>query len=271
MNQLKWMKAIKNIIKAVIPENIRTGFKQSIRRIRYKGNAHFCPICKSSIREFLELGYDLPVITENQIVGGGLRKALCPVCGSSDRTRLLHIFFQSQTSIYLGKIKVLHVAPEPALSRNFSKIKNLDYLTADLNPVNVMEQMDLTQIKYPENSFDMIIANHVMEHIPDDRKAMAEIFRVLRPGGMAVLQIPISKILKKTDEDFDIVDAGEREKFFGQTDHVRIYGQDYIDRLKAVGFFVDPYIWTLETELKSKGKNYGLNPEEVVFRCLKPE
>ena len=261
---------IKNTLKALIPEVIITGIKRGIRKIKFRGKEHYCPICKSSIHEFHELGYDLAVITEKQIIGGGLRKALCPVCESSDRTRLLHLFIKSQTTLYSGRFKVLHMAPEPVLSKELRKNKKLDYLTADINPEHVMEQMDLTHIQKPDNTFDTVIANHVLEHIPDDRKAMTEILRVLKPGGMALLQVPLSKIMESTFEDFTVVEPAKREAVFGQSDHVRIYGQDYPERLRKAGFKVEIYRWAQDSAMVSKGSRMGLNPEELVFYCYKP-
>jgi SAM-dependent methyltransferase len=215
------------------------------------------------------LGYDLPVITEKQIIGSGLRNALCPVCGSSDRVRLLYLFMKQKTNLFGGKLKLLHIAPEDQLRNIFLKAPNLDYLTADIDPMKVMQQMDITQINYPENTFDAILCNHVLEHIPDDSKAMSELFRVLKPGGWATLQVPISKSLEKTHEDFSITSSQEREKHFGQKDHVRIYGKDYTNRLREAGFKVEEYKWILDQNFKNQNNKHGLNEDETVFYCNK--
>ena len=132
-----------------------------------------------------------------------------------------------------------------------------------------MVKMDVTDIHYPENSFDVIICNHVLEHIPDDRKAMNELFRVLKPGGQAILQVPISLTLEKTFEDSTIITPEEREKVFGQKDHVRIYGSDYIKRLKAAGFKVKEYKWTEDSNLADPQNRLCLNEDEVVYYCEK--
>ena len=213
---------------------------------------------------------DLPVLNEKQILGAGLREALCPVCGSSDRIRLLLHFLKTKTDIFDIKLKLLHIAPEPSLEYIFRKSKNLEYLTADLDPAEVMVQMDITQIQFPENTFDAIISNHVLEHIPDDQLAMNELYRVLKPKSWAILQVPFSKILEKTFEDPKIKSQKEREQVFGQKDHVRIYSKkDYITRLKNTGFKVEVYHWTEEPNLHTKGREMKLNPDELVFFCRK--
>jgi predicted SAM-dependent methyltransferase len=166
----------------------------------------------------------------------------------------------------------LHIAPERSIREIFENDKEIDYLTADLMQEDVMVKMDLVDIQYPDNTFNGIICSHVLEHIPDDRKAMRELYRVLKPGGWALLQVPISKIMDKTYEDFSIVDPKQRERYFGQVDHVRIYGQDYIQRLQESGFIVKPYLWTEDKKLRRNTNldKMGLNPEEKLFYCRKP-
>ena len=243
--------------------------KRAILRLFYFGQAYHCPVCHSNVRLLKSLGYDLPVIFEKQIVGSGLRNAMCPVCGSSDRVRLLYLFLKVRTELFTEPTKLLHIAPEKPLSDIIIKHKNIDYLTADLNPEQVMVKMDLTAIQYSENSFEAILCNHVLEHIPDDRKAIHELYRVLKPGGWAILQVPVSKVLEKTYEDFTIASLQEREKHFGQKDHVRIYGKDYTQRLQEAGFTVEAYNWTLDNAFRNETNRYGLNKDETVFFCSK--
>jgi len=125
-------------------------------------------------------------------------------------------------------------------------------------------KIDIKDINFEDNFFDVIICNHVLEHIVDDRKAMCELFRVLKPGGEAILQVPISKYNKKTFEDFSIILPEEREKYFGQKDHVRIYGKDYKNRLERIGFKVELY--DIKNDLNIQDiKKFGLNEEEILY------
>lgn len=263
------MGSFNNLLKQIFPHRFLKQFKLTVRKIRYVGNKYNCPVCKSNVRQWKPLGYDLPVIIEKQIVGGGYRLAMCPVCESSDRIRLLYLFLKNRTNIFSENIKLLHIAPEPSLEFIFKHQDNIDYLTTDMAPEMVMEQMDITNIKYPENNFDAIICNHVLEHINDDLKAMKELYRVLKPGGWVILQVPFSKILEKTFEDLSITTPEDREQFFGQADHVRIYGKDYATRLKQAGFEVEEYLWTEDKELINHDNYKGLNEDEVVFYCQK--
>jgi len=263
------MGSFNHLLKQIFPHQFLKQLKLKTRRIQFGGKKHQCPVCKSNIKLWKPLGYDLPVITEKQIVGGGRRLAMCPVCDSSDRIRLLFLFLKSRTNVYNDKVKLLHIAPEPPLEFIFKQQKNIDYLTADMNPEMVMEQIDITNIQYPENNFDAIICNHVLEHIPHDYKAMSELHRVLKPAGWAILQVPFSKILDKSYEDSSVKTPEDREKIFGQTDHVRIYGKDYAERLRKVGFVVEEYRWTNDADLNNPNNRLGLNKDEVVFYCRK--
>lgn len=263
------MGSFNNLLKQIFPHKFLKRLKLSVRKIKYAGKKYYCIVCNSNIKLWKPLGYDLPVISEKQIVGGGYRLAQCPVCDSSDRIRLLFLFLKSRTNIFKDNIKLLHIAPEPPLEFIFKHQNNIDYLTADMDPERVMKQMDITNIQFPENSFDAIICNHVLEHIPDDRKAMSELFRVLKPGGWTILQVPFSKILDKTFEDPTVIAPEERERIFGQTDHVRIYGKDYANKLKKAGFEVEEYRWKEDIDLDNPNNRLGLNEDEVVFYCLK--
>ena len=163
---------------------------------------------------------------------------------------------------------MLHIAPEKQLSKVFMSQTNIDYLSADLDSPLAAVKMDITNIEQNDNTFDLIICNHVLEHIPDDDKAIAELFRVLKPGGTAILQVPISNTIRKTIEDPSITDPKEREKLFGQNDHVRIYGKDYKKRLERSGFVVsiDDFI----NELGQRDAHrYGLLQDEKIYLCSK--
>jgi predicted SAM-dependent methyltransferase len=201
------------------------------------------------------------------VVGGGYRpNALCPICGSIDRERLLYLYLLHKTDIFEKPGKLLHVAPESRLKKLFQTKKSVDYLTADLFSTDVMVKMDITAIQFSDDYFDAIICNHVLEHIIDDGKAMSELYRILKPGGWAILQVPLSLTLKSTYEDFSISTTEGREKAFGQFDHVRIYAKDYQDRLAKAGFKVNIFNWASEAgNFGGKRNLFGLNEEEPVY------
>jgi predicted SAM-dependent methyltransferase len=160
-------------------------------------------------------------------------------------------------------MKLLHIAPEANLQK-YLKTQSIKYLSADLNSPLAEIKMDITDINFPSEYFDAIICNHVLEHIIDDKKAMMELFRVLKVGGWSILQVPYSPVLHKTYEDTAIVTAQEREHHFGQFDHVRIYGNDYINRLISVGFTVE----TKKVE-SVKANKFALNVNETIFFAKK--
>ncbi|MEZ5199093.1 MAG: methyltransferase domain-containing protein [Bacteroidales bacterium] len=263
------MDGFKRFLKNFFPHSFLVWLKSIVLKVRFWGRKYHCPLCNSNVGLLKPLGFDFPVLQEMQIVGGGKRNTLCPVCNSSDRIRLNYIFLKQNSDIFSQPAKLLHLAPEPALKSIFLKHKNIDYITADLYQENVMVKMDITKIQFPDHTFDAIICNHILEHIPNDRQAMKELYRVLKPGGWAILQVPLSKILRNTLEDPTVVSEDDRERVFGQKDHVRIYGLDYPERLRNAGFRVTEYKWTEDNNLKNPGNRLGLNKDEVVFYCQK--
>lgn len=249
--------------------NMITGI---IRRVVYFGHRYRCPFCNARLRALQPFGFTFPVIQEKKVIAAGRRLALCPVCGSLDRERLLYLYLRHRTHLFQRPMKVLHVAPELRLAAILRSLPNLDYLTADISGRNVMVPLDVTDIPFPDASFDAIICNHVLEHVPDDRKAMSRLYRVLKPGGWAILQVPLSPVLKATYEDFSIVTAAGREAAFGQDDHVRIYAADYRDRLVQAGFAVDVFQWATEPgEFGGPQNTFGLIPDEPVFVARRPQ
>jgi predicted SAM-dependent methyltransferase len=170
------------------------------------------------------------------------KNARCPRCNSLERHRLYHLFLKEHIK-EAGLLKVLHFAPEKIITKLFKQYNHIDYLSADLDPKKGMVVEDITQLSFPDNSFDIIFCSHVLEHIADDHKAMKEVYRVLKPNGFALLQVPIKdvfngKVIQATYEDSTITSPADRERVFGQHDHVRIYGRDYKDRLIKAGFAV---------------------------------
>jgi ubiquinone/menaquinone biosynthesis C-methylase UbiE len=155
------------------------------------------------------------------------------------------------------KKKVLHFAPEQAFYKIFRNQSNLDYTTTDLYSPLADVKADICNLPFEDNSYDVILCNHVLEHIPDDTKAMQELYRVLKPGGMGIFQIPQDLSRETTFSDDSITDPKKRAKIFGQYDHVRVYGRDYFDKLRSIGFRV------VEEDYTSK-----LSPDLVTRFCL---
>jgi len=236
----------------------------------YHGTRYECPLCRGRFRKLLASGLDLPVFREQHIIGGGYRRnSLCPRCHASDRERLIFLYLKQKTTLFRDPAKVLHVAPERNLQRKLKNCSSIKYVSADLDSPLAQLRMDITHICLGANTFDIVICNHVLEHVPDDGKAMTEIFRVLRPGGWAILQVPISLTLGCTFENSSIRSPEERERLFGQHNHVRIYGQDYERRLQRAGFCVEKYSFVKDFG-ESKSEFYGLLKDEILFVCRKP-
>jgi predicted SAM-dependent methyltransferase len=177
---------------------------------------------------------------------------------------------KSETNFFTSKnnLKVLHFAPEQAFYKMFRKQQNLDYTTTDLLSPLADVKADICNLPFTDNQYDVILCNHVLEHIPDDTKAMRELFRVLKPGGMAILQIPQDLNRATTFADDSITNQKERAKIFGQYDHVRIYGRDYFDKLRNIGFTVveEDYTAKIDPELVEK---YCLAKGEIIPVCYK--
>jgi predicted SAM-dependent methyltransferase len=214
-------------------------------------------------------GLSIPVLKEKQVVGGGYRlHHRCPFCYSQDRERLVYLYLKMRTDIFKQKVRLLHVAPEAKLHQILSVQPNISYLSIDLSSKLANVKVDITQMSFKENSFDVIICNHVLEHIQDDRKAMHELYRILTPKGWAILQVPISNLLETTYENPSIKKPEEKEKKFGQRDHVRIYGKDYTYKLEAAGFKVEVFNFVKEFN-KSSAYKFGISKDENIYRCSK--
>ncbi len=266
------MTKVRREIASKLPSALRSRLRSTYARIAHFGFRFRCPFCSSRVRSFLAFGLPFPVLREKRVVGSGIREnALCPVCFAIDRHRLIYLYLKNKTTIFSQPTKLLHVAPEPRIAELLLAATNVDYLSADLCPEGVMVQMDITAIQYPDNNFDAIICNHVLGNIGDDRLAFKEILRTLKPGGWAILQVPISKTLDRTYEDFSITTEAGREQAFGEAHQIRIYAADFKDRLESAGFQVDVFNWTDEPEaFGGKSNLYALNPDESVYRVRKP-
>ena len=260
---------IKKLIPFTIGKKLR-GIWQRTQVIFYYGNNYECPFCGTKLRKLLPGGFDLPIIKEKQIIGAGRRNnCICPRCYSTDRDRLIYLYLKNHTSIFEKKLDVIHIAPSGSLKALLSSLKNINYQSGvkyheGFYYSKDISLIDITDLFFKDDSFDVILCNHVLEHIIDDTKAMSELYRILKPGGWAILQVPISNLLENTYENPDIIDPAEREKHFGQFDHVRIYGKDYTQKLKDVGFSVSE-IKPLTDWKENNIKRYAVNNSEILF------
>ena len=216
------------------------------------------PIDGKSFRSFLPYGY-----------GKQRNNVLSPSTLSLERHRLLWMYLKNETKFFSTPKRVLHFAPEQAFYKRFKKMQNLNYVTTDLESPLADVKADICNLPFEDNSFDIIFCNHVLEHIPDDTKAMKELYRVLKSGGYGIFQIPQDLSRDTTFEDDSITDKKERAKIFGQYDHVRVYGRDYFDKLRSIGFKVEEvdYTSTLSEEEITK---YCLAKGEIIPVVYKP-
>ncbi len=223
---------------------------QPLLRWYFSGSRFEDPIDGSKYRKFLPYGY-----------GEELRQnALCPGTLSLERHRLLWLYLSKETNFLNQPLKVLHLAPEQVFYRLFKKFDHWDYTTTDLYSPLAEVKADICKLPFESNIYDLVFCNHVLEHVPDDQKAMSELYRVLKKGGTLIAQVPIKEDRLKTFENWSITSPDERAKVFGQYDHVRIYGQDYYSRLEKVGFKAKAF------DLISK-----LKPAEIIYFGLKKE
>lgn len=222
-----------------------------------RGNKYTDPIEGKSYRKFLPYGYEN--VRENVLAPGTL---------SLERHRLFWLYLKNETTFFSEKHKVLHFAPEQAFLKRFRKLKNIDYTTTDLNSPIADVKADICNLPFEDNTFDFIICNHVLEHIPNDTKAMQELYRVLAPNGTAIVQVPYEKNREITFEDDSITDPKERAKIFGQYDHVRVYGMDYFKKLASVGFKVEAVDYTA-TLSEEEIEKYRLPKGELIPVCKK--
>jgi len=221
----------------------------------YQGDNVSCNVCGHKLKKFLPYGRKA---REN---------ALCPHCLALERHRLMWLYLSEKTGFFRDHLKVLHIAPELCFIDRFGALPNLEYITADLESPLAQVKMDIHHIPFDRESFDVVFCNHVLEHVTDDIAACKEINRVLKKGGWGIIQSPVYD-LEKTIEDPSITNPVDRERIFGQRDHVRKYGKDYAARLRQSGLQIeeDSFVTTLPDELIQR---HGLPKKEIVFFCRK--
>ena len=278
------MKSVFKFILNTIPRPILIRLSIVVRPILaflLKGNRFTDPIDGKSFRMFLPYGY-----------GNQRNNVLSPSTLSLERHRLLWLYLQNETDFFQSELdsdspvtqnkriklrkdaetssalKVLHFAPEQEFYKRFKKQTNIEYTTTDLLSPLADVKADICNLPFEDNAYDIIFCNHVLEHIPNDTKAIQELFRVLKPGGMGIFQIPQDLSRASTFTDNTIVDQKERAKIFGQYDHVRVYGRDYFEKLRSIGFKVieEDYTHKIAPELVEK---YCLAKGEIIPVCFK--
>lgn len=227
----------------------------SVGKFLFRGQKFYCPLCQTNYSIFLQMG-NPPRLN-----------ARCPGCGSLERHRLLWVSLAHLCKKNVLKMegRLLHMAPEPSMARRLKE--EFEYISADIGPTKIQVRTDITQLCFRDNCFDVVMCNHVLEHVPNDAKALSEIYRVLKPGGWASLQVPLDGA--HTQEDLSIVDPAIRTLLYGQSDHVRQYGADFANRVNTAGLepiFLNKHSFLTPAEL---GK-LSVECEEIIIFGLKP-
>jgi len=253
-------RTLEHVVRSVLPDPARRAIKTTVRSIQrrtHAGDGVVCPVCDGQFRAFLPR-YGRP-------------NRQCPACHSLVRHRSLWLFLRDRLAIGDGPRRVLHFAPERGIATRIGALSSIDYTTADIDAALASERVDITAMPYLDASFDVVICSHVLEHVPDDRTAIAEMHRVLKPGGQAIVVVPIKTGL--TEEFLDpsstpaFADGYRRSGGHG---HVRRIGADYTDRLRASGFDVEVVDYVAELSDDDR-ERYALEPGEVFFRCTRAD
>lgn len=252
-------------IKDTVKDILRPTYRSFLARV-HRGSTYKCNICGSEFRDMKPVKIALS--------GGGFKishdePGSCWKCNSYARMRLLWHYFENDFGLEnLAGKRILHVAPEYMISDKLRHLDNIEYTAIDMRTpgykyAKFVIAGDIRDLKFEDNTFDVIICNHVLEHVKEDQQAMREILRVCKPGGFAILMIPIDISRADTDEESldENLSPAERELRFEQSDHVRVYGRDYFDRLSNAGFDVERKSYNQEIT----NKLALLNHEEVII------
>lgn len=223
----------------------------------YRGDNFTDPIDNRSYKKLLPYGY--VNIRENALAPGSL---------SLERHRAMYLYLKEKTNIFKDPVRLLHVAPERCFIDMFEKAPNIDYVTADLLSPWAKVHFDVHAIPFPDNSFDVVIANHLLEHVQDDHRVLQEFHRVMKVGGWGIFQVPMDESWEHTQEDPFLTDPVERERRFGQKDHLRMYGHDYEERLRRAGFEVH-MVRLGEALPHIDFKRFAVSPGDLIPLCYK--
>jgi SAM-dependent methyltransferase len=248
-------RAARALVRALVPAPARRTVLRRLRLAIYRGNQVECPCCGGRFSRFM------PGLSHRDT-------RVCPRCGAQERHRALWLYMRERTDLFARpQLSILHWAPEYALQRSLASLPNAAYVSADLGGDEAMQHMDITDVPFKDGAFDLIVCVHVLEHVQQDRQAMREMARVLKPGGIALLLVPIV-LEQPTKEDPSIVAPEERREAYWQEDHVRLYGGDFPRRLEEEGFSVtvDGWVRTLDQPTVER---YGLFPLEDVYVATK--
>jgi hypothetical protein len=271
----------RKILSRVLPDRLRPMLRRWEATLR--SYAYQCPVCQRRVREFRTLQQALPALAQSWQTHGfdvqlfaqaetlNFQRYLCPYCRADDRSRLYALFLRGQAQAHKpgAKPRLLDIAPGRALRSMILKLDCFNYRTADLQRPDVDDHIDITNMPiYEKDSFDCFICSHVLEHVTNDRAAMAELFRILKPGGWGIAMVPIALGLSATIEDIALDDPAQRTARFGQGDHLRLYArQDFIHRLGEAGFTVDQLGMThFGSDVFQK---HGIAQSSVLYICRK--
>ena len=240
---------LKNILSKLIPKKSLIKHEVKLRSLFYffyRGSAYECVICEKKLKKFIQ--------NKNN-------HSICPNCGSIHRVRRLWMILKNEF-LMDGKV-VLDFSPSRSLFRKLNSIRNIQYISTDISGDFLAEnKFDITQLEIKDEQIDLILCYHILEHIPDDLKAISELYRVLKPGGKIIIQTPFKD--GEIYEDFTITNPQERLKHFGQEDHVRVYSIKGLEnRINQIGF--DTEVRTYPNEHKP----YGFIDETIIIASKK--
>ena len=252
---------IKSLYQKIFSEKARYNFHVKLRKAKaffLSGNNFYCPCCGKSARRFLEKGNGIEVRSN----------AVCPHCGSLERSRLLYLYLKDKTNIFLNDPSILHFAPEDALKVHFAA--NPNYTDADLNPNLASHQMDITDIRFQDNHFDYIICSHVLGHVPDEQKALKELYRVLKTGGNLFLMSLMDLDADQTLHDANYATPDQKLRNYGEKDLERLYGNDFAERIKAENVRIEKIDYRMNFSAEDRQKMaLGDGRRELIFKVTK--